>query len=145
LEARPEWHEGELRHFEALQSERDANNRTAQDQPVHGKTNRQRNAADEQPEDICDKRRRTASVRHFFSERRKRQGREFEALPPDGDVDDRNAPQQSHHSPSQGFFHCFLQSSTPACPGGSPSQRGENKTHAPAVLLAGFKINCLAI
>lgn len=87
-----EGHERKLCNLEALQSERDTDDRAAEEQAVQCCGQRQRDAAQDEPQEVREKGDGPASVFDFFSEGKEGQGGELEALLPDGDAYDCNAP-----------------------------------------------------
>ena len=99
LHPRAERGQGELGDFEKLLSEGDADDRDAQNKADGGVFDGERNAADEKPEDVQNRRARAAAVDNLFAERPERQRGEFETLQPDGDADDRDAPDAARQNP----------------------------------------------
>jgi len=75
--------------------------RAAKYKAVQSGDNSQWYAADKQPKYICDDRRRAAAILHILAKRGERQRRQFKALPPDRDSDDRYAPKKPCDTPRQ--------------------------------------------
>lgn len=93
------WHERELRHLEALFSKRNPDDCDTENQPVYGSSYSKRYAADDQPNDVGQKRYRTAAILNIFSERKKGERRKFEALHSDRDANNRDAPEATGKCP----------------------------------------------
>lgn len=96
-----ERHECQLGEFEALYSERNADDRNAEHHADSGCGERDFDAAEKNPEHVEQQRCRPCAVADFLPEREERQCREFEALHPDGDADDGQAPQYAYDKPCQ--------------------------------------------
>jgi len=99
--SRAERHQRQLCKFEALQSERYADDRNAKYQAYRGGFDCERYAEEYQPQYVCDKRYRPAAVLDLASEREKAKFREFKALDPERYSHNCQTADQSRQCPSE--------------------------------------------
>lgn len=98
---RAERQKRELGHLEALQAERNGDDRDAARDAREDIGYRHGDACKNQPEDIGDKRGRAAAVFDGLAERGEREARHFERLAPQRDADDAYIEQAADHKPPQ--------------------------------------------
>lgn len=99
-DAGAEWTQGKLCKLKALHPKGDPDDGDAEQQPVQRSGNGKGKSTEEQPQQVHQQRGRTAAVDDDLAKREKCQPCQLEALHPDGDADDGDAPQQPDQRPA---------------------------------------------
>ena len=100
-DAGAEWTQGELCKLKALHPKGDTDDGDAEQQPVQRSGNGKGKSAEQQPQQVHQQRGHTAAIDDDLAKWEKCQSCQLEALHPDGDADDGDAPQQSNQRPAK--------------------------------------------